>query len=47
MDMGNEVRVIEVEIDTEDAMPETPLRTPFEAGFEELLEEARRLNREG
>lgn len=47
MDMGNEVRVIEVEIDTEEAMPETPNRTSFEAGLKELLEEARRMSREG
>lgn len=46
MDMGNEVRVIEVEIDPEESV-EAPVPAPFEVGFEELLEEARRLSREG
>ena len=46
MDMGSEVRVIEVEIDSEAAMPDALQQPPVEAEFEVVLEETRRLAEE-
>lgn len=46
MDMGKEIRVIEVEVEAGETRPVAPIAVPAEVDFEELLDEASRLNQD-